>query len=483
METIKKYINLRDFIEKFGENEPHINVEETSYTAGSVSGSSYGHIPYDIKLSNGMPYIFMEMPSYFTDNTHEVIGIKYGTFAECYNMLRNFILNSKYYILGKRHSNYVWVETGSTLGYKEEEGVGKYFLFSASTGVFQDLPDAHGFVCGESIICVGEDNFFVSYSGETVPFFKKYTISDAVEFLDYAETNIFKGNYERLSPFIEFPILIQEKIDNLGDEELVIQEDDEETVSVDIEEDPEQAYYVESKLKTLKRDKTSIEDNGDLLDFYYNSADNRCEILYVTNVPKNAYYDDRINAYKYDIISSVVCIVEDEDEETELDYNDLTQDDIGAEGIITFTYVIGNMLLDVSDTTVSDASGGGIEYEDKYRFRVQSKTFTIDGVKRTLPYIKIEYKSIELPENVDDGKIYAKVKIQNKEEPMLHSNHLIRTDSSVGYEDILFNENEIKIDRGASASYEAFNVLGEVNSLEDIEKYHDDWYRIKGKND
>ena len=49
--------------------------------------------------------------------------------------------------------------------------------------------------------------------------------------------------------------------------------------------------------------------------------------------------------------------------------------------------------------------------------------------------------------------------------------------------DYNIDHDDVYIERGTSASYEAFNVLGEVNTMEDIERYRDDWFRIKGKND
>ena len=50
-------------------------------------------------------------------------------------------------------------------------------------------------------------------------------------------------------------------------------------------------------------------------------------------------------------------------------------------------------------------------------------------------------------------------------------------------QDVKLDYRAVNIVRGTSASYEAFNVLGEMNTIDDIEKYRDDWYRIIGKND
>ena len=552
MEIVRKVVNLKDFTEKIGEKEPFIGKDE------AYGGSSYGKIPYDIQVDENFPFIMLDMPmslyrTYYGEDTGytEKYGIRYGTFMSYYNWLRNFVLQSKYYILGKRKETYIWVETGSTY-YKAsgETEEGKYYLFTGSTGVFKYLPDTNDYICGETIICVNEnaDNFLVeSESGGTIPFFEKYGIYDAKDFLDYSEY-IFDGQYVPLSPFVEIPLFIDEKIDNVGlmdlyypqEEANIIVNDSgnasygedyhsgtcihfnyaiyksdivEEGYYLCVSDDadvragmvfkPEHwekitenlgsteynefyetgvtEYFVESKLKTLIRQKTSVDDNGKTLDFYYREGSEHCGLIYTIGTPQNVAYDDKIEVYKYDIISSIECLKEDGDE---YDYSAISSEDIGTKGTIKFIYVIGNMLSgDTSVNIVSDDSGGGIEYEETYNFEIKNATFTINGMTRTMPYLKIDYTSSERPENSDNGVLYAKVKILNTEDPYFDIYHLISNDNLVGIEDVMFDEGEIKINRGTSSSFEAFNVLGEVNTLDDIENYRDDWYRIRGKND
>ena len=88
-----------------------------------------------------------------------------------------------------------------------------------------------------------------------------------------------------------------------------------------------------------------------------------------------------------------------------------------------------------------------------------------------------------MPEWGESGKTYAKVELETTNEEWLSANTFIRYDTVIGTTDVSFTSNEVRIDRGASASYEALNVIGEVNTIEDIEKYRNDWFRIKGKND
>ena len=88
-----------------------------------------------------------------------------------------------------------------------------------------------------------------------------------------------------------------------------------------------------------------------------------------------------------------------------------------------------------------------------------------------------------MPEWGDEGKRYAKVWLFAEGEEYISGGSYFRNDNLIGTTEVRLQSDNIDIERGVSAAYEAFNVLGEVNSVEDIEKYRNDWYRIKGKND
>lgn len=516
METIKRKINIKDFVEKFGENEPCIDKND-------YSGSSYGFIPYNIVIGYDFPLVFHNMPNYFTLSGDT--AVKYHTFAKYYVWLRRFIMESKYYVPGRRRNDGFWTETGSTLNYKEGDK-GKYYLFSISESVLSGLPsDISGYTCAESIICVNEsaDTFFDLYN----------SIEDAVEFLDFSEEMIFNGEYEVDSPFVEIPLLLEEEISDLGGEEMYWPEElkidkdgkyisplykaDEDCDYVkgdyvlidgsiykatenipigsyysdshwelcetsDKTGDTATTYFVESKLRTLKRQKTFSDDSGNTYDFVFNFQTEKCELPFRAENACNCVFDEKIGCYKYDIISSIVC--EKENGET-IDYNSLTDDDLYTKGKIKFVYVIGNLLSgDTSAEICTDDSAGGIEYEEVLDFEVSSVTFTTGGLEYTRPYLYVDYNSGEKASvSESDGDKYAKIVIKNTEESEIFANTLIRNDKAVGLTEWSFNVGKINVDRGTSSSYEAFSVIGEVNSLDDIENYHNDWFKIVGKND
>ena len=457
-----------------------------------------------------------------------------------------------------------WVETGSTLNYRETNG-GKCGLFIKSDAILKEVPeDLSGFICGESIICVNE-------SADT--FFERYlSVADAIEFLQYTEKSVFRGEgYEVSEPFADFSLLINEEIDEMGAEYLCWPENWENyvsygksgatvqydgkiyrnihsngdnsefpppfaenyweecsfsyykgeaiSVSSDFEfirvatsggiitifataENKGDIYsinnaeyisdgklwvelkkysYTESRLKTLKRQKESIDDDGNMLDFVFNVDNIRCELVYTTGIPYNNVYNEKISAYTYDVINKIICTKNNGDIQ---DVLNLTSSDVGTKGKIYFRYIIGNMLTGDTEAEIySDETAGGVVCEETYNYSIKNKHFRLNGYDYALPYIDIDYSTGEVPNNAEPNKLYAKIYITNTGENLIDLNSLIRYDTMVGIERSEFNVSEIKVDRGASASYEAFNVLGEINSLDDIENYHDDWFRIKGKND
>jgi len=529
VESIKKIINLKDFTEKFGKKELCINTPE------EYSGISYGYIPYDIVVNEDSPAVIKNMP-FYTGAYGLTNAVKYHTFANYYIWLRRFIMESKYYTPSKRRTDTFWNETGSTLNYKEPNG-GKYGVFVSSEAVLSEIPDdLSGFTCGESIICVNE-------SADT--FFERYlNVADAVEFLEYAENNIFNGEgYDVAEPFADFSFLINEEIDEMGAEYMCWPETWEDYVANNIVAEL-YAYWIykgvfvifkgdvysangtffseertgatkvlvsaseylnspynsrfwakcsfldstlvttsftESKLSTLVRQKESVDDNGNKLDFVFNQISFNCDLIYVTGVPYNSVYDDKIGAYKYDVINEITCTKSNGEPQ---DIFSILTSDVGTTGRIYFRYIIGNMLTGNTDAQIcTNEEGGGIVYEETYNYSVKNKQFRFNSSDYTLPYIDIDYSSGEKPENAIPGELYAKIYITNTEEETISANTFIRHDEMIGVENAEFNASKIKIDRGSAASYEAFNVLSEVNSLDDIENYHDDWFRIKGKND
>ena len=147
------------------------------------------------------------------------------------------------------------------------------------------------------------------------------------------------------------------------------------------------------------------------------------------------------------------------------------------------------MIYDESGKTRNDESG--IEYREKRKYEVKSVP---NGSA-----IIISDNTIDNPEDYDPEKQYAVIKITNEEfceylynsepyytkkPPEIEEKGIrVKNDAFMNIQDFLIMKDNVYIDRGTSAAYEAFNVLGETNAIEDIENYRDDWFRIRGKND
>ena len=98
-------------------------------------------------------------------------------------------------------------------------------------------------------------------------------------------------------------------------------------------------------------------------------------------------------------------------------------------------------------------------------------------------YIVVGNETIDKPDDYEDGVQCAIITIEDVGLGRYDDGHLIANEAFIGVNDSRQNLQEVYVDRGTSASYEAFNILGEANTIEDLENYRDDWFRIKGKND
>ena len=535
MDVLKRIVNLRDFTEKFGGTEPYIDFDE-------ISGeTSYGKIPYDINIDSD---VLMEINIPLTEEGY----LRYGNAARYYTWIRNFIMESKYYRALYPKGVFTWVETGGTLNFRDEP-IGKIDLFAASCLVCSALPEEESYACND-IICLNEN------AEEFKEMFND--VDSAVDYIDLFENYILTGNYSAVTPFVDVTIALNSMANDLGSEEYLDIE------AVENEEDyPEDEFYVESQLKTLLRTKTSVDENGNVLDFVESGGVN--ELRYVSGVPQSFLYDTERGCYTYNIISSITLNYETE-----------------KKGTIEFVYYVG-CLLDAAENKEN-----GIKYTEVYNFTVEISDFnnkeyikidygsgfrpewgednkqyakiTYDGfkskiysfqevriymattdhtqtweneywipmgktidVKNKKYYMWLKYEqyrdtnsyqpadddvpnkyilTLDSPENITEESDYYVLSVDNNQifnyddfygdkvcyiteirKKTVEQPPFIRRDTLIGTTEVKFNADNVIIDRGSSASYEAFNVLGEVNSITDIEKYHNDWYRIKGKND
>ena len=273
---------------------------------------------------------------------------------------------------------------------------------------------------------------------------------------------------------ISIPIYISQDIFDIGSYTPIsgISETEENAETYEDVSESGETEYVESQLKTLLREKKSYDQEGNLLPFY--EGDNGNELPYVIGNICNITYSG--GCYYYNVLEGVKYYVEDEYGELELDEGSegktYYDGSMPQEGVIEFIYRVGNSLDE------EENNGLGILYTERRRYTVEESEYNGDM------FINVSEETISNPENADPEVQYAEISEVNKTyEEVAEPAFLVKENHLMGVNDSHIDTDNVHVDRGVSASYEAFNVLGEVNSIDDIEKYRDDWFRIKGKND
>jgi hypothetical protein len=219
-------------------------------------------------------------------------------------------------------------------------------------------------------------------------------------------------------------------------------------------------------LNTLQRSKKEYDEDGNVLPYLFNESTGNNELPYVIGLPCNVIYSNE--SFLCNVLESVKYYNEGSD--TPVAVNEMYPNTIPDNGIIEFIYLVN---AEISGDTV----GGGVEYRERRRY-------TVEEVSNGRAII-IGDETLDVPENYEEGVQYAIVdKIDGEAVDYVYrETYLFKNDAFMNIQDSKIVVDDVHIDRGTSAAYEAFNVLGETNTIEDIENYRDDWFRIRGKND
>ena len=226
--------------------------------------------------------------------------------------------------------------------------------------------------------------------------------------------------------------------------------------------------YVESQLKTLLRTKKTYTEEGEECPFFENENGEN-EMQYLVNAPSDITYADGV--FSYNIIDSIKIYGTADSVSPVATFTSGAPkytSSLPSSGVAEFNYRVG---------VAAEGGNDGIEYRDRYFYTVE----TGDNGKQ---YIAIDYLSIDKPDDYEEDKRYAKISLPiTAYDKGIKEGYMIKNDAFINMQDIKVDYDDVYVERGTSAAYEAFNVLGETNTIEDIENYRDDWFRIKGKND
>lgn len=222
METIKKTISLEQYKSRFNHKTPYID-SKTYIT--SVTENNWGKIPCDyffntldecafskikekLPLVSGIDLASNEENIIINDNC-----FRYKTMIYWYNWLINYGKNCKYYKLCKRNTDYIWGELNGEVEY------GDFFINDYNLGVeiitsVSYIPiDYEKYAIG-TIIEVNEDADTLKQifrnEGDNIRY--------ELEVLKFIKEHFNNNNFHvNLSiPYIDIPVHLTQKIDNLG---------------------------------------------------------------------------------------------------------------------------------------------------------------------------------------------------------------------------------------------------------------------------
>lgn len=473
MDKIYRKISLEDFKNRFTNEDNNAfgtewgNVVQHDYAVDSASSL------YDV--ADRIPLI-------------EGNRLRFGTMIMLNTWLNNVIDNSNFFKLCQRKSKKTWIEYDYSITSEDED-----FNF---VGIYSEMPlSEEEFEIGD-IIWVTEEaenllNMFLADSGES----QSRVIERMGEFFSIVEDAKNNDSPTIESGYTEINVMLTENCNEVGkfttgvafwepnkeycggeyafspENGKVYYLNKAKTYSESTETFNESGFWVvkesdepqgvqeivgESRLDSLKRLKRSYDDYGNELPFIYNEENGTTEMFYVTGI----IYNTSINGDKMygDIISTITNSI----------------------ASITFTYVIGAEILETNNGRVPK-EGTGIVYKEGYKMSDESFTFRLNNANVTVEYKNIHFNeelSDYLPEGADANKRYAKITFN----PVVHQIDsgvpFIMEESMVGITDVK-KSGTATVERGTAAAFEMHNILGECRTMEDLEKYRNDFFTIK----
>ena len=482
MGTIKKIINIAS-----------LGVVDNTIPTDVICPGQIGNIPV------------------FENSGYTVIA--YSTYKEIFGRLANLLTTGTYYEIRKRGERFVlkpeylsnivdpeqWFDVENKVSLKKEALID---ALNKIVGVFENEYWAIEGITEEE----WEERIVRDNQGNCVTYPLAVVTSEYQWFIDTFETIENAIAFLNLNPIggptsnIILPIYISQDIFDLGAYsdmqigDFTLKSNEYPGVTYDFifneNEEDEEVYeettgvtdYAESKLKTLLREKRSYDNDGNLLPYVIENegkTNERNELPYILHAPCDIIYEN--DTFFYNSLEGITYYAEDGNGELVEDDNsrDMTSPGtnpdgsvIPEQGVIEFRYRVGSSMAS------GESENYGVLYTERRRYTLEM------GENGRRLYINVSNETLTVPADAEPGVQYAEIsdidKAYFKEKTY---GIYVKEPHLIGVHESNIDVGNVYVDRGTSASYEAFNVLGEVNSIDDIEKYRDDWYRIKGKND
>ena len=275
-----------------------------------------------------------------------------------------------------------------------------------------------------------------------------------------------------------------------------------------VDDDKVYTGVTESKVISLKRQKTPVDDSGNQLLFFPQYDDSGytisgdTEIQYLIGITnENMYSDGTWTGDDFVSISKVIN-VSGETYREEIEPNadgKITSDQFDELGAVEFVYYMGatlDVIINESGVTKTRIEKTGVKYTEQWNYEKKTVNFRIDGTSKDYTYILFYPvdNGNTYENNLDiNGKtpIYSIIEYydgQSKDFSVLLTSYY-KDEDLIGVQDVndleydyqsgrYYRAIDAYIERGKSASFERHNILGEVKTFADLENYRNNFFQI-----
>ena len=412
-----------------------------------------------------------KIPVNFDENRGEYF-VRFGTLSNYVSWTLKFVEDSALYQYCKRKSGFFWKNVGKIAEISKENCKMTLNLDAVLADVLSEYPlEAEtGDLC---VISASADTFNNIFG----------TLSKVKQFYEFSCEKL-KANSGERPQYIDIPILITEKYEDLGQfteydghipDKNTSMADGNAKIGYDLITAGTNSYsyepkpslaYTDSRIQQLKRIKKTYDKDGVEIPFIIPEEGTFGELQFQEKMPLNMRFESEF-CY-YDRINSITF--ENESGET-------VEKEDG--NIIRFDYEIGVSMESEGDSNVESP---GVRYVEAYYYTVREMTVDLDGSGGGIvyKYIDIDFTS---PAN-EEWKYPAEIIIDSGDygEDYFNNGNFIFDEALAGIHNYSESVSNVFVERGTSAAFEAFNLMGQMNSVEEIERYKGDLFKIGKEN-
>lgn len=528
MDIIKKKICLEPFISRFDSKHSFINENgKIDYNKGGKK-SNWGKIPIDVILDDRYSNLIICEEELPLTNVGENYILRYGNMIKWYSWLNDFYKTTDFFVAIKNYDEI----NGASLELIDNSEVDMFSedsRFSSPSVVFYEKSgDITEIECGNIVgINVSANTFNSIFRKEEDGYRTDIEFINMVK--DCFDGKIIKeGELEKyVIQHFSIPIYIDSDYDNCGaltsymskwqpykdyvNGDVVFYEDiksgESGTYVLKMKNENEsvltgKSYFneddgweplnlfekdsksvenvkVPSKLNNVRRTKSNaVDDNGNSLPFIIDNED--------TSIPFMVGYSLSNDGSTVDVLKEVIFSETSTGKaytaRTENEYitysnikSNLFYDDYGS-GNITFKYIIG-AIPEKNAKGIIVSHEGGIEYEDTFAFEMAKiENVAYNGsTGNTFNYIDIKYENID---NFENSTIFSNVTYNCNKFNENNGIATFKNEELIGIEWV--NEKiDIDIDRGKASLFERMNILGEVNTFDDLKNYKNNYFDLQ----